>query len=205
MSRITKDPQIRMVEIIDAAEDLFNAHGYQETQISDIVKAIGVSQGTFYYYFKAKEEVLEAIVRRKADRLLAENEDIAAANDIDAPRKLDLIVHKLLKGICGHDDLIFACLFSEQNLHISDKFARQYSERFSPLVKNIIDEGIEQGYFNITYPEETVEFVLGNIRVLIDSLYKKGAAARLEARLEITQKLVEAALGAAKGSLSFKN
>lgn len=61
----TKDPQIRMTEIIEAAEDLFNAHGYQETQVNDIVKVIGVVQGTFFYYFNYKEEVVEAIMDEK--------------------------------------------------------------------------------------------------------------------------------------------
>ena len=51
MARITKDPMVRMTEILDAAEELFYARGYHEPAISDIVKSTGVAQGTFYYYF----------------------------------------------------------------------------------------------------------------------------------------------------------
>ena len=47
MVRITKDPQVRMTEILDAAEELFYVRGYHETAVSDIVKSIGVAQGTF--------------------------------------------------------------------------------------------------------------------------------------------------------------
>jgi AcrR family transcriptional regulator len=50
--RVTKDPEIRRKELMDAAEKLFLEHGYEETAVSDIVKKTGVAQGTFYYYFK---------------------------------------------------------------------------------------------------------------------------------------------------------
>ena len=64
MARITKDPVVRRNEIIDAAEKLFYSVGYDETSVSDIVKAIGVAQGTFYNYFTSKDAVLEALVQR---------------------------------------------------------------------------------------------------------------------------------------------
>lgn len=203
MSRVTKDPQIRMAEIINTAEELFNTYGYQETQVSDIVKAIGVAQGTFYYYFKSKEEVVEAIVRRKMDLILAEIADIAAANDIDAPQKISGVVHATIDGVQGRGVLLFEYLSSNQNLHILDKVGRQARELFVPPLKKVIIEGMEQKYFHVNYPEETVEFILSIIRVVVDSLYKKEPAERQTVRLEIAQKLIEAALGTAKGSIRF--
>lgn len=198
MPRVTKDPQIRMNEIIDTAEKLFNAHGYQETQISDIVKAIGVAQGTFYYYFKSKEDIVEAIVRRKVDQILAEIEDIAAAKDIDVLRKMNLVMHTVFADIRDRIGLLYEYLFNEQNLHILDKIGRQGSERFAAPLLNIVGEGVEQGCFHVAYPEEAVEFILGIFRVLIDSQYTKEPERNDAVRLEIAQKLIETILGANK-------
>lgn len=59
--RVTKDPQIRRKEIIDAARDLFIEKGYENTSIDDIVRRVSVAKGLFYYYFPKKESILAAI------------------------------------------------------------------------------------------------------------------------------------------------
>jgi len=38
--------------------------GYEKTAVSDIVKKAKVAQGTFYYYFKTKEDILDLITDR---------------------------------------------------------------------------------------------------------------------------------------------
>ena len=48
MTCTVKDPETRRSELINAAEELFLANGYEETAVSDIVRKIGVAQGTFY-------------------------------------------------------------------------------------------------------------------------------------------------------------
>lgn len=60
MQRITKDPETRRQEIIDAAICLFVEKGYEHTSMLDITKRIHVSQGLCYRYFKSKEEIYQA-------------------------------------------------------------------------------------------------------------------------------------------------
>jgi len=60
--RISKDPEKRRSEFIEAAERLFTAKGYEETTVSDIVKEVNVAQGIFYSYSGSKGEVLEAMI-----------------------------------------------------------------------------------------------------------------------------------------------
>ena len=54
MARPSKDPQIRINEILDATEPLFYAKGYYETAISDIAEKMGVAHGMIYYYLKLR-------------------------------------------------------------------------------------------------------------------------------------------------------
>ena len=65
--RISKKPEERKNEILDNAEKLFGTKGYSKTTINDILLAVGIAKGTFYYYFKSKEEVMDAIVMRFID------------------------------------------------------------------------------------------------------------------------------------------
>jgi AcrR family transcriptional regulator len=47
--------------LLDAAATLFAERGYHETGVPDIVRAAGVSQGTFYQYFSHRRDVLLAL------------------------------------------------------------------------------------------------------------------------------------------------
>jgi AcrR family transcriptional regulator/predicted DNA-binding transcriptional regulator AlpA len=44
--------------IIEKAIDLFSERGYHSTQISDITDALNLSKGTFYLYFKQKNDLI---------------------------------------------------------------------------------------------------------------------------------------------------
>ncbi len=56
-------------KLIDAAIDEFAAFGFHEAKISGIVARAGLTQPTFYLYFKTKEAVHEHLVRRVHDEL----------------------------------------------------------------------------------------------------------------------------------------
>ena len=62
MSRITKDPEIRKAEIMAIAKKLFDQYGFQNTSVDQIVKTAEIAKGTFYYYFKSKEELLDTML-----------------------------------------------------------------------------------------------------------------------------------------------
>lgn len=62
--RVVKEAEARRNEILDAAEILFTGKGYAKTTIIDILEAVGIAKGTFYYHFKSKEEVMDAIIDR---------------------------------------------------------------------------------------------------------------------------------------------
>lgn len=62
MARISKNPDERKEEIIEAARQLFVEKGFASTKVSDIVKRIKVSQGVFYYYFDSKDAIVDEII-----------------------------------------------------------------------------------------------------------------------------------------------
>jgi AcrR family transcriptional regulator len=61
-------------KLLSAAEEAFGNTGFFRASISDITRGAGVAQGTFYLYFKNKEDVLAELVRhmgRELRRMLA--------------------------------------------------------------------------------------------------------------------------------------
>jgi len=55
--------------IVEAANRLFYHKGYNQTSFSDVVQAAGVPRGNIYYYFKTKDEILEAAIRYRTERI----------------------------------------------------------------------------------------------------------------------------------------
>lgn len=53
--------------IVEAADRLFYVRGYNQTSFSDISDATGLPRGNFYYYFKTKEDILDAVVESRID------------------------------------------------------------------------------------------------------------------------------------------
>jgi AcrR family transcriptional regulator len=76
----------RREAILDAASDVFLEEGYAAASMSTIAARVGGSKATLYSYFKSKEELFEAYVRRHCSwlkdetfALLADGEDVASA------------------------------------------------------------------------------------------------------------------------------
>ena len=80
MARVRTDEKRR--EIVKAAQELFEEHGFDRTSMSMISERVGGSKATLYGYFQSKEEILSAVlvydVTEEADRLM--NEILAAPN-----------------------------------------------------------------------------------------------------------------------------
>ena len=68
-SQTNEEPQ-REQELRQAALELFARKGYHNTKISEVVKAAGVSQGTFYWYFDGKEQMAIRLVENGRDKLV---------------------------------------------------------------------------------------------------------------------------------------
>ena len=61
MPRVVKKPAVRRSELIRCAQEFFYTRGYESTSVNDIVTALGIAKGTFYYYFDSKLAILEAM------------------------------------------------------------------------------------------------------------------------------------------------
>jgi AcrR family transcriptional regulator len=51
--------------IVEAADRLFYRQGYEHTSFSDIANVVQISRGNFYFQFKTKDEILEAVINRR--------------------------------------------------------------------------------------------------------------------------------------------
>ena len=115
--------------IIEAADSLFYRRGYNQTSFQDISDATGIPRGNFYYYFKTKDDILNAVVdTRIADLTVMLNHCESAA--IDARERLlmlsNMLEHKqddLIQSGCPIGSLCTELAKDEPALHEKSKQA----------------------------------------------------------------------------------
>jgi TetR/AcrR family transcriptional repressor of nem operon len=81
--------------IVEAADRLFYRHGYEHTSFSDIADAVQISRGNFYYHFRSKDEILDAVInlRLANTRKMLEHWELEARQPEDRIRSF---IHILL-------------------------------------------------------------------------------------------------------------
>ncbi|ASA54882.1 TetR/AcrR family transcriptional regulator [Vibrio gazogenes] len=73
--RRVKPAEVRLDELMSAAEQLFLAKGVDSTTINEIVELAQVAKGTFYHYFASKNELLAAMGERYTAQFLQRLEE----------------------------------------------------------------------------------------------------------------------------------
>jgi TetR/AcrR family transcriptional repressor of nem operon len=66
-------------EIVEAADALFYRRGFEHTSFADIAEIVKISRGNFYYHFKTKDKILEAVIQQREAATLALIQDWEAA------------------------------------------------------------------------------------------------------------------------------
>jgi len=68
-SKVEENKQLKKDKLLSSAYTLFIKKGVDNTSINDIVEDAGIAKGTFYLYFKDKEDIKERVITEKS-RLL---------------------------------------------------------------------------------------------------------------------------------------
>ncbi|PLR95339.1 TetR/AcrR family transcriptional regulator [Bacillus sp. T33-2] len=127
---------------------LFEEKGFSETSIQDIVDSMGVTKGTFYYYFSSKEELLMDIHLRYIDELLSRQEQIMTDGQLSCKGKLFEIVYMLISSIKTKRSSA-KIFFRELHNLSGDRLAQIVSKRdqFRFNVEHLVTEGMDKREF----------------------------------------------------------
>jgi len=166
MVRVSKDPEERRLELIDTAGRLFMERGYENTSVSDIVKEIKVAQGTFYYHFFSKSDILEAVVEKNISVMMNEILNRAGGKNIRAAERLNEIINFLIHyGMEG--DNVQSYLHEESNIVMHNKASKMVMARLIPILTGVIADGVAEGTFDVKYPTETAEILLASLGYIL--------------------------------------
>ena len=200
--RIVKDATERKNEILDAAEELFAAKGYDATSTGDILERVGIARGTLYYHFQSKEEILDALIERINQSLIAKAKKIAGDQNIPIVERIIRAIASMNleeeKSSIGHE--VLEQVHKPQNALMHQKMQQGLLDGVVPVISSLVEEGNEQGIFHAEYPRETTEMLVLYASIAFDSRFgqtQEQLMTRMQAIIRNTEKL----LGVEHGSL----
>jgi AcrR family transcriptional regulator len=161
--RIVKNPEERKKEIMDTAAQFFMAKGYEETSVNMIVEHLNIAKGTFYYYFKSKEEILGAILEEYLEQFAQQIKIIILNKEMNAYKKLQFVLKSILSSNQEPKHLTEHVEDSKSG-KLHQMMDEKFYEKFKPIIVSILKQGIEEEIFKISYPEELTEILLMGVR-----------------------------------------
>ena len=155
--RTIKNPKERKKEFVNTAKKLFFTQGYEQTSVDSIIKEIGLSKGSFYYYFKSKEDLLDELTKDLIMHILEEVKRLVAREDLDAITKLNktfaVIGSIKLENIALIKTLQKA-FYDDKNFYFRYKVYQNSTDILSPEFAKIIRQGLKENVFKTPYPDE---------------------------------------------------
>ena len=154
--------QSRALLLTIAAEE-FAQKGYYETKISTLVQRAGLTQPTFYLYFKSKEAIFQELI----DSFIKGLSDLTTESRLEPGIDFNSLPLRITKGLSG----IFTFFSENQNLTRIGFFNSLESEEIKKQLAlqirdNLISE-VNNGYFQTEMDMSLVaEILIGAIERL---------------------------------------
>jgi len=187
--RITKQPEERKQEILETAMGLFEEKGIQKTSMNDIAETMGVAKGLIYYYFRSKEELVEAVVECFSKGVEERILQLIKAEGLSFHERLGQVVKVFFLSIQEHPVLMN---ISSGNPGLFELVKGRLSELALLHARQLLVKGVEEGHLHLAYPDYMLKILIHGIA----DLYVEGVT---DPRVHCT--LIEEALGLKKESI----
>jgi AcrR family transcriptional regulator len=192
-ARPRADRSTRRAELASAATRVFAVKGVANTSVSDIVKAAGVAQGTFYLYFDSKDDVVVEVVDQLAEQMIDGVTAAVGRAGSTAVEKL-LALRDVLTAFEDDPGTVDLADFMHkpENRALHDRLAERFAPALIPLVESIVQQGVDEGTFDVPDVRSAAWFVMAGLQ----SVELSGTpAAQMPAAIDTATQLALRALG----------
>jgi len=213
MARIIKKYDERRIEFLNTAQELFFTKGYEQTSVEAIIKQMKLSKGTFYYYFKSKEDLLDALVERLSKKILEEVKKIVDREDLDAITKLNR-AYAVTRSVKLENlellRVLLKVLYDDKNILFRFKIYRGSIKILAPEFSKIIKQGIKEKVFNTPYPDEAASLIFEVANEFGERVPKflfgsEKTLDKAEKEFKVYENAIERIIGAKEGMVRIVN
>jgi len=170
MSEVVVKTRDRLIEV---ARQLFARLGVDNTTMNDIAVASDKGRRTLYTYFKSKSEIYNAVIQSEL-KILYDSLEAVSKKKLPADEKIILYIRIRLEStgkVVYRNGTLRANFF--RDMRRVEAVRKTYDERDFKVIKSILEEGIDQGIFEISNPAKTA-LILQNVMKGMEIPYIRG-------------------------------
>jgi AcrR family transcriptional regulator len=151
----------RRAQIIEAALKAFSRHGLKETSMDRIVEESGTSKGLLYWYFRNKDELIQAVFKSFFEGFVdargVMESGTSAADSMN--RFVDATISEITRMLRFRPFIQELYVYAFRNKAIK-KLAKKEFDVYFNLLKAIIQRGIDEDEFRNIDPAEAANAIL---------------------------------------------
>jgi AcrR family transcriptional regulator len=148
----------RKDQILTAAAAVFARRGLNQARMDDIVKEVGLSKGTIYWYFESKDAVIEALMQQIFDPEFAWLREMTQQHDTPVSERLSAFIERSIVVVERVEEQGLLPLFADYiALAARSERARQvlqdYNQAGRDLLVPLFQQAVERGEFRPIDPD----------------------------------------------------
>jgi AcrR family transcriptional regulator len=163
-SKLTPRGQERRAQLIACAARLFAERGYHPTSVADIVAALGVGKGVFYWYFASKEELLTELLKA-SNHDLRKRQQSEIEGVEDPIRRIELGIRASMIWFAEHRAYFAIIQFAATDETFAPVLARNREISIADTIRHLKD-GIVDGRIVDRDPELLAHAIHGVVAEL---------------------------------------
>lgn len=197
--------QTKIDIILNSAEELMCSMKEPNSDITVdmIAKNAGIGKGSIYYYFKSKDEIIDAVIERSYSSAIREyfNNIKNCSNTFE---KIKTLFQSMIKE--EFRDKSKNVIIS---LHVQDDIVLHYKmmitsiKTVSPLLTAILAEGQLDGSIRTYAPKESAEMIVAMLTFLLNKSFFPSDNEGIYRKLKLYAKILETCFQAKEGSFDF--
>jgi len=203
MVRTIKKAAERRSDILGIARDLFQTKTYDQVSMQDVMDVLDIAKGTIYHYFPSKEALFEAVIENIVDTNIEHMHVMLQKTTGTALEKIKMLIMagRINKGNEG----ILSNLHRQGNDAMHARLLAATLTKQARLYEKLIQQGCDEGIFQVENPLECTEFILCAIQFLTDHGIYPWTDEDMNRRARAFPQLIEQQLRAPQGSFNFIN
>lgn len=190
--------------ILDSMQKLMQKKDTQSISVSEIAKEAGIGKGSIYYYFRSKEDIVDAVIERSYSDAIQKAKELVQNPALDAQTKMEIIFRtcrdssmELSRQEAGsYMELQQSALLHQQYIYIMIRNLR-------PILADIIRQGNREETIICDSPDETAEIVLIILTIKFDRYLSSSDAMQTQKTLDVFTYMLETSFHIEKGRLDY--
>ncbi len=161
---------------VDAALRLIQTKGYEQLSVQDVIDEVGASKGAFFHYFESKAALLAAVVDRMVQIGIGNVTPVARDPRLGAVEKLEGIFAGIYQWKRTQPEFqpeavaeLVRTWYSDENSVVIERMRAATAARLTPVLVDILRQGMAEGTLSITSPEGTASVLTALVLGLQDA------------------------------------